>query len=68
VRHRGQGVAVVGHGNTIAVIVEGLMGRAVTLGDVQYADLLVVTVSPEGPAKLIRAQYGAASAGGGEVK
>jgi broad specificity phosphatase PhoE len=64
-KHRGQAVAVIGHGNTIAATVEGLMGRSVPLGDVQYGDLFIVTVPTEGPARLIRAQYGAAGEGGG---
>lgn len=62
-KHQGQTVAVIGHGNTVASIVEGLMGRAVALGDVQYSDLLIVTVPPSGSARLIKAQYGAGAAG-----
>ncbi len=62
-KHQGQTVAVIGHGNTIASIVEGLMGRPVALGDILYSDLLVVTSPPSGPAKLIKAQYGAGAAG-----
>jgi broad specificity phosphatase PhoE len=64
-KHRGQTVVVVGHGNTVASIVEGLTGRAQQLGDIQYGDLLIVTIPPSGPAGLIRAQYGAGAAGGG---
>ncbi|HYY98218.1 MAG TPA: phosphoglycerate mutase family protein [Pyrinomonadaceae bacterium] len=64
-KHRGQTVLVVGHGNTVASIVEGLTGRAQQLGDIQYGDLLIVTIPPSGPAGLIRAQYGAGAAGGG---
>jgi broad specificity phosphatase PhoE len=67
-KHRGQTVLVVGHGNTVASIVEGLTGRPQQLGDVQYGDLLIVTVPPSGPAGLIRAQYGAGAAGGGMMK
>jgi len=66
-KHRGQTVLVVGHGNTVASIVEGLTGRRQQLGDVQYGDLLIVTVPPTGPAGLIRAQYGAGSPGGGTL-
>jgi broad specificity phosphatase PhoE len=62
-KHRGQTVLVIGHGNTVGSIVEGLMGRAVPLGDVQYSDLLIVTVPASGQAKLIKAQYGAGAAG-----
>lgn len=64
-KHRGQTILVVGHGNTVASIVEGLTGRPQQLGDIQYGDLLIVTVPPSGPAGLIRAQYGAGSPGGG---
>jgi len=64
-KHRGQTVLVIGHGNTVASIVEGLTGRPQQLGDIQYGDLLIVTVPPSGPAGLIRAQYGAGSPGGG---
>jgi broad specificity phosphatase PhoE len=67
-KHRGETVAVIGHGNTIASIVEGLTGRAQQLGDIQYGDLLIVTVPPSGPARLIKAQYGAGTAGGGMMK
>lgn len=62
-KHRGQAVVVVGHGNTIAATVEGLTGRPAPLGDIQYGDLFVVTISPSGPARLIRAQYGNGDAG-----
>ena len=57
-KHPGQTVVVIGHGNTIASIVEGLTGRAASLGDIQYSDLFVVDVPPSGPAKLIKGQYG----------
>jgi broad specificity phosphatase PhoE len=67
-KHRGQTVMVVGHGNTVAAIVEGLTGRTQQLGDIQYGDLLIVTVPPSGPAGLVRAQYGAGAAGGGMMK
>lgn len=67
-RHRGQTVTVIGHGNTVASIVEGLMERAVALGDVQYGDLLIVTVPPAGPAGLVRAQYGAGATSNSMMK
>ena len=47
-KHRGQTVLVVGHGNTVASIVEALTGRPQQLGDIQYGDLLIVTVPPTG--------------------
>jgi len=61
-KHRGQTVLVVGHGNTVASILEGLTGRTQQLGDIEYGDLFIVTVPPSGPPGLIRAQYGADSA------
>ena len=64
-KHRGQTVLVVGHGNTVASTVEGLTGQQQQLGDIQYSDLLIVTVPPSGPSGHIRAQYGAGSDGGG---
>jgi broad specificity phosphatase PhoE len=67
-KHRGQTVLVIGHGNTIASVVEGLTGRNPQLGDVQYSDLLVVTVPPSGTASLIRARYGAGAAGNSMMK
>jgi broad specificity phosphatase PhoE len=67
-KHRGQTVLVIGHGNTITSIVEGLTGHNPELGDVQYSDLLVVTVPPAGTAGLIRAQYGAGAAGNSVMK
>ncbi len=62
-KHPGQTVVVVGHGNTIASTVEALTGRAASLGDIQYSDLFVVNVSTAGAAKLIKAQYGAGDTG-----
>lgn len=63
-KHPGQTILVVGHGNTIASTVEALTGRPAQLGDIQYSDLIIVTVPPSGSASLIRAQYGIGSAGG----
>lgn len=67
-KHPGQTVLVVGHGNTIASTVEGLTGRAASLGDIQYSDLFIVNVPPSGPAKLIKAQYGAGNTGASMMK
>lgn len=57
-KHSGQTVVVVGHGNTIGSIVEGLTGRAASLGDIQYSDFIIVTIPPAGGARVIRANYG----------
>lgn len=67
-KHPGQTVVVVGHGNTIASTVEGLTGRAASLGDIQYSDLFVVNVPPAGQAKLIKGQYGAGDTGTSMMK
>jgi 2,3-bisphosphoglycerate-dependent phosphoglycerate mutase len=67
-RHAGQTVLVIGHGNTIASIVEGLTGRPAPLGDIQYSDLFIVTVPASGPAGVIKAQYGTGTAGNGMMK
>ena len=67
-KQSGQTVVVVGHGNTIGSIVEGLTGRDAGLGDIQYSDLFIVTVAPSGPARLIRAQYGTGTTGNSMMK
>lgn len=67
-KHPGQTILVVGHGNTIASTIEGLTGRAPSLGDIQYSDLFIVNVPPSGPTKLIKARYGAGDAGASMMK
>jgi broad specificity phosphatase PhoE len=67
-KHSGQTVVVIGHGNTIASIVEGLTGRAAPQGDIQYSDLFMVTIPPSGPARVIKAQYGTGAAGNTMMK
>jgi broad specificity phosphatase PhoE len=58
----GRTVVVVGHQNTIPLIVEGLTGRgAVPLGDAEYDRLTIVTIPPAGDAHVIVARYGAPS-------
>ncbi|HEX8920882.1 MAG TPA: phosphoglycerate mutase family protein [Pyrinomonadaceae bacterium] len=57
-KHSGQTVLVIGHGNTIAATIEGLIGRAASVGEIQYRDLFIVTVPPTGAARLLKAQYG----------
>ena len=56
-KHAGRTVVVVGHANTVGPTVEALTKRAARLGDIQYTDLFVVVIPPEGEAQLIRAQY-----------
>ena len=67
-KHPGQTVVVVGHGNTIGSIVEGLTGRAAPQGDIQYGDLFIVTVPASGPATMIKAQYGTGTSGNTMMK
>ena len=67
-KHPGQTVIVIGHGNTIGSIVEGLTGRNAELGDIQYGDFFIVTVPPSGRATLVRAQYGMGATGNSMMK
>lgn len=58
-RHRGQNVLIVNHSNTVPVIVETLSGQAVEpMNDYEYATLFIVTIPPDGPPSVVRAQYG----------
>lgn len=57
-KHPGQTILVVGHSNTIGSILEGLSGRAVPMDGVEYQDLFIVTIHPDGAAGIIKAQYG----------
>jgi broad specificity phosphatase PhoE len=58
-KHRGQNVVIVNHSNTVPVIVETLSGQAVQpMSDYEYATLFIVTIPPDGPPSVVRAQYG----------
>lgn len=58
-KHRGQNVVIVNHSNTVPVIVETLSGQAVQpMSDFEYATLFIVTIPPDGPPSVVRAQYG----------
>ena len=58
-KHRGQSVVIVNHSNTVPVIVETLSGQAVEpMNDYEYATLFIVTIPPDGPPSVVRAQYG----------
>jgi broad specificity phosphatase PhoE len=61
-KHAGQTVLVVGHSNTIPLILEALTGRPAPVDHAEYGDLFIVTVPPSGPPGVIKAQYGAAAA------
>jgi broad specificity phosphatase PhoE len=58
-KHRGQNVVIVNHSNTVPVIVETLSGQAVEpMNDYEYATLFIVTIPPDGPPSVVRAQFG----------
>jgi len=58
-RHRGQSVLVVGHSNTVPLLVEALAGIPVQpIADSEYDRLFVVVVPPSGPARLVQTRYG----------
>lgn len=57
-KHVGQTVLVVGHGNTIASIVEAFIGRAPKIDPIEYHDLFIVSVPQSGTPQLIKARYG----------
>ena len=61
-KHAGQTVLVVGHSNTIPLVLEALTGQPSPVKGAEYSDLFIVTVPPSGAARLIRAQYGAGAA------
>jgi broad specificity phosphatase PhoE len=56
---RGASVLVVGHSNTIPLIVRELGGTAEPLTDDDYDDLFVVLIPPSGPVRTVHARYGA---------
>lgn len=57
-KHRGQTILVVGHSNTVPLIIEALTGRGGLVSSVEYHDLFIVTIPPSGQASLIKAEYG----------
>ena len=60
--HTGQTVLVVGHSNTVPAIATALGApKMPDLCDSVYDALLIVTIAPDGEARLIRARYGAAT-------
>jgi broad specificity phosphatase PhoE len=59
-RHRGETVLVVGHSNTVPDIVAALGApQPAAICDGDYDNVYVVTVTPGGAAKVVRARYGA---------
>jgi broad specificity phosphatase PhoE len=62
--HRGRTVVVVGHSNTVPLIIEAAGGPKVPdLADDEFDNVFVLTVGPRrfGRASLVQLQYGAAS-------
>jgi broad specificity phosphatase PhoE len=57
-KHRGQTILVVGHSNTVPLIIDALTGRTGSVSDVAYHDLFIVTIPPSGQTSLIKAEYG----------
>jgi broad specificity phosphatase PhoE len=59
-KHRGRVVLVVGHSNTVPAILRGLgIADAPMIPDAEYDNLFVVTIPQTGPARVVRARYGA---------
>ncbi len=59
--YRGRTVVVAGHSNTIPAMAGALTGADLPEWDeADYDNLLVVTLPPSGPPRLLRARYGAA--------
>src|SRR5688572_3387730 len=63
-KNRGKVVLVVGHSNTIPMILRGLgIADAPAIADSEYDNLYVVTIPEGGAARVVRARYGAKSGG-----
>lgn len=61
-QHAGKTVLVVGHSNTLPMLIEALAGmRVQPISDSEYDRLTVIVVPPSGPARLIQSRYGAPS-------
>lgn len=62
-KHAGQTVLVVGHGHTVPAIIRALGAPFAEprLCENQYDVMFVVTVTPDKPARVVRARYGAHS-------
>lgn len=62
-RHAGETVLVVGHSNTLPPIIAALGGpRVPEIADDEYDNLYILQKPDDGPARLIRARFGAPSA------
>ncbi len=59
-KHRGRVVLVVGHSNTVPNILRGLgIADVPAIADAEYDNLFIVTMPETGPARVVRAKYGA---------
>jgi len=66
-KHAGEVVLIVGHSNTVPAIVAALGAKQPpAICDIEYDGLYVVSVPPNGPARVIRAHYGASTPVGPE--
>ena len=64
-KHRGETVLIVGHSNTVPAVVSALTGRSVVpLREEDYDRMFVVVIPPTGPARLLKATYGATAEAG----
>lgn len=58
-KHGGETVLVAGHSNTVPEIMKALgVGQPPTIGDGDFDNLFVVTISKTGPSRLLHLQYG----------
>ena len=57
-KHAGQTILIVGHSNTVPLIIDALTGREGSVKAAEYHDLFIVTIPPSGPSSLIKAEYG----------
>lgn len=61
-KQRGTVVLVVGHSNTVPSILRGLgIADAPVIPDTEHDNLFIVTIPEAGPARVVRARYGATS-------
>jgi broad specificity phosphatase PhoE len=61
-KQRGKVVLVVGHSNTLPAILRGLgIADAPVIPDAEHDNLFIVTIPEAGPARVVRARYGATS-------
>jgi broad specificity phosphatase PhoE len=57
-RHRGGTVLVVGHSNTVPLLLRELGAGVPAMSEEDFDDLYILTIPPKGPRRLIRARYG----------